>query len=82
MLAAKSAEVARATTSAQPVRVFKGPKVDFHCEDYIGLIDWMDSITPAPPLLRNLSNQSLKSLAEILVDCETELVTFLAISKL
>ena len=74
MLAAKRVEVARATRSAQPIRVFKVPKVDFHCEDCIDLIDWTDSITTAPPLLRNLSNQTLKSLAENPVDCETELV--------
>ena len=38
MLAAKQVEVARATRSAQPVRVFKVPKVDFPYKDYSTLI--------------------------------------------
>ena len=50
------------------------PKADFHCEDYIDLIDWTDSITTAPPLLRNLYDQALKSLAKNPVNCETKIV--------
>ena len=69
MLAPKLVGIAKATRSVQPVRVFIVPKVDFQCEDYIDLIDWTDSITIAPPLLQNLSNQTLKSLAEIPVNC-------------
>ena len=69
MLTPKRVEVGRGTRSAQPVRVFIAPKVDFKCEDYIDLIDWTDSITIAPPLLQNLSNQTLKSPAENPVNC-------------
>ena len=74
MLAPKRVDIAKATRSVQPVRVFIVPKVDFQCEDCIDLIDWTDSITIAPPLLQNLSNQTLKSVAENLVNCLSEMV--------
>ena len=44
MLAAKRVEVAKATGSAQPAKVVKVPKVDFHCEDYSTLISLIGRI--------------------------------------
>jgi hypothetical protein len=49
-----------AIPSSESVRVFKSPKVNFECKDYIDLIDWRTDVTE-PPLTMHFTDEEIEN---------------------